>query len=75
LILVGFLSALERAPLFCLSPLLRYGSSERDDGRDGHKPMNMKIMCQRLVDPPRFHLANDRQSFVICGIYVGNSDC
>jgi hypothetical protein len=51
------------ARAFFSSPLLRYGSSERDDGRDGRKPMNTKIMCRRLVDPPRFHLANDRQLF------------
>jgi hypothetical protein len=63
------------ARAFFSSPLLRYGSSERDDGRDGRKPMNTKIMCRRLVDPPRFHLANDRQFFVICGIFAGNSDC
>jgi hypothetical protein len=72
--LVGFVGVPERAPPFFSSALLRY-SSERDDGRDGHKPMNTNIMCRRVVDPPRFHLANGRQFFVICDILVGRSDC
>jgi hypothetical protein len=68
LILVGLFGALARAPL--PSPLLRYSSSERDDGRDGHKADEHKAMWRRIIDLPRFHLANDRQSFVICSIFV-----
>ena len=32
------------------------------------RPMNTNIMRRRVVDPWRFHLANDRQSFVICDL-------
>jgi hypothetical protein len=35
------------------------------------KPMNTKAMWRPVVDPPWFHLVNDRQSFVICGIFAG----
>ena len=38
------------------------------------RPMNTKIMWRRVVDPPLFHLANDRQSIVICGICFGGTD-
>jgi hypothetical protein len=37
LILVGLIGVLSRAPFFLPIPLLRYGSIERDDGREGHK--------------------------------------
>src|SRR5262249_742400 len=59
--------------VFLPSPLLRHSSSGRDDGRDGYKANEHEAIRRRVVDPPRFHLANDRQSFVICGIFIGNS--
>ena len=40
----------------------------------GTRPMNTKIMWRRVVDQPLFHLANDRQSIVICGIFVDGTD-
>jgi hypothetical protein len=35
--LVGYFGGLKRAPLLAPSALLRFGSSERDDGCDGHE--------------------------------------
>jgi hypothetical protein len=40
----------------------------------GTTPMNTNIMRRRVVDQPLFHLANERQSIVICGIFVGSTD-
>jgi hypothetical protein len=71
LILVGFLGVLARAP-FCPS-LLRYGSSERDNGRDGHNADEHKHHAATCSRSPWFHLASDRQSIVICGIFVGRT--
>jgi hypothetical protein len=69
LILVGFFGVLARAPFFCPS-LLRYGSSERDNGRDGHNADEHKDHAATCSRSPWFHLARDRQSIVICGIFV-----
>jgi hypothetical protein len=70
--LAGFFGVLARTP-FCPS-LLRYGSSERDSGRDGHKADEHKHHAATCSRSPWFHLASDRQSIVICGIFVGGTD-
>jgi hypothetical protein len=39
----------------------------------GTRPMDITIMWRRVVDQPLFHLANDRHSIVICGLFVGST--
>jgi len=53
---------------------MRYGSSERDNGRDGHKADEHKHHAATCSRSPWFHLASDRQSIVICGIFFGGTD-
>jgi hypothetical protein len=72
LILVGFFGVLARAPFFAHRYCAMAAASATRIVMDT-SPMNTKIMWRRVVDAPRFHLANDRQCIVICGIFVGST--
>jgi hypothetical protein len=72
LILVGFFGVLARAPFFAHRYCAMAAASATMVVM-GIRPMNTNIMRRRVVDPPLFHLANDRQSIVSCGIFVGST--
>jgi hypothetical protein len=72
-ILAGFFGALARARFFAH----RYCAMAAASATMvvvGTRPMNTKIMWRRVIDQPLFHLANDRQSIVIFGTFVGGTD-
>ena len=73
MILVGLFGALARAPLFAHPRYCARAVAGATMVVMVTRPMNTKIMRRRVVDPPLFHLANDRQSIVSCGILVGST--
>jgi hypothetical protein len=62
---------LARAPFFTHSLYCAMAAAS-DDSRNGHKADEHKDNLARCSRSLRFHLVNDRQTFVVCGIFVGN---